>query len=90
MRLERERVQLSQDMSARRKIVRECLDYDHPALLEARDQLARYAVEAEVARIHREITGYVRNGGEPPTAAQRESEEERRGWAMIEDILRGR
>ncbi len=71
-------------------LTRERLDYDDPELTAARQQLARVKVDGEIARIHREIAGYIRNGGEPPSPQQRESDEERRGWAMIEDILRGR
>ena len=93
-RLSRERYGLAAQKRAREKAAEADLDYDDPALLEARRQLLGARIDGEVARLHAEVAGYIRNGGLPPTdsqrAAQRETDEERRGWAMIEDILRGR
>ena len=93
VRLSRERYALAAQKRAREKAAEADLDYDDPALIEARQRLRGTRINAEVARIQDEITSHIRNGGLTPTqrqrAADQETEEERRGWAMIEQILRG-
>lgn len=92
MKLKRERLAYGEQRRKRFAALDEALDYLDPELIAARERLRQYRIDAEVARIYHEITGYIRNGGETPTPAQRESaqeaDEERRAWAMIEEILR--
>ncbi|WP_017930097.1 hypothetical protein [Robiginitomaculum antarcticum] len=91
-RLARERLRLSSDERAFRQDANEALDYDDPALDAARARLVQFRIDAEIDRIDREITGYIRNGGQQPTPAQRETaqerEDERCTWEMIEAALR--
>ncbi len=93
VRLSRERYALAAQKRAREKAAEAELDYDDPVLIEARQQLISTRINAEVARIQAEIAGHIRNGGLTPTDRQRaervEIEAERRGWAMIEEVLRG-
>lgn len=92
MKLKRERLAYGEQRRRRVAAMDEALDYLDADLITARETLRQHRIEAEIKRIYREITGYVRNGGEAPNAAQREAareaDEERRGWAMIDDLLR--
>jgi len=92
VRLTRDRYALAAQKRAREKTADADLDYDHPALNAARQHLRGTRIEAEVERINREITAHLRNGGAAPTdkqrAASQEADDERRGWAMVEQILR--
>ena len=90
--LQEQRINLARLRLTREREGDAALDYDDPDLVAARQSLIKHRIDGEVARIHREITGYIRNGGQPPTPEQRRKDiaddEERRGWAMVEKILR--
>ena len=94
LKLKRERLAYSEQRRARIEAADAALDYLEPALITARRLLREHRIEVEVKRIYGEIRGYARNGGETPTARQRdaarEADEVRRGWAMIEEALRAK
>ncbi|WP_017930809.1 hypothetical protein [Robiginitomaculum antarcticum] len=94
LKLKHNKLAYAQTRRAQMRLADEALDYDDPALDAARARLVQFRIDAEIDRIDREITGYMRNGGQPPTPAQRETaqerEDERRTWEMIEAALRAK